>query len=152
MLSWMVRKSFLNNHPHCSQRFVLLGVERVREKTRQVSDDIGDQKRWLFCTLMSLAMDVDLLSQGIKYAGISAIGSPPQIHLSISTLQAVLATKAPPYGSPKAIHSWTGKHLGHCYGSTENVQSPSFYSFALTNGFPSPQQDPERVSLGSSLP
>jgi len=83
-------------------------------------------------------MKVQTLSQGINYDRISEIGSPLQIHLSITTPQAMLTTKAPPYGSLKVPYSRTGKHPGHCYGSTENVQLPVLYLFALANGSPFP--------------
>jgi hypothetical protein len=97
-------------------------------------------------------MNIYFLSQRIKYEGTTEAGSLPQIHLSITTPQARLTTKAPPYGSLKAMHSWTGKHPGYCRGFMESVQSPGLYSFPLANGPPFPQQDPGKVSRGLSLP
>ena len=82
--------------------------------------------------------NVQYLSQGINYDRTSEIGSPLQIHLPIITPQAMLAMKALPYGSLKALHSRTGKHPGHCCGSTESVRLSVLYLFAFANGSPFP--------------
>ena len=75
-----------------------------------------------------------LISQEIRFVKTFEIGYLPQIHLSISTLRAILATKVLPCGSFKAIPSQIGSHLGHCCGSTENVRpSTSTASPLLTN-------------------
>ena len=112
---------------------VHLGVDKMREETKQVANDMGDQKRSLFVRPTQLTMTVQSLSQGINYDTISEIGSPPQIHLSITTSQAMLTMKALAYGLLKALFSPTGKNPGHCYGSTGNVRLPVLYLFALTN-------------------
>ena len=81
------------------------------------------------------------ISQGIRFVKTFEIGSLPRIHLSISTLRAILATKALPYGSFKAIPSQIGSHLDHCCGSTENVRlstsptSPLLTDFYLHSRF-----------------
>jgi hypothetical protein len=46
---------------------------------------------------------------------------PPPIHPSITTPHLVLIMKVPRPGVPKGIPSQIGKHLGPCYGFTENV-------------------------------
>jgi hypothetical protein len=61
----------------------------------------------------------------MSYAKTFENGSPPLIHLSITTPQPVLITKVPRRGAPKGTPSQTGKHLGPCYGFTENVRVPS---------------------------
>ena len=79
--------------------------------------------------------------QGTRFDKTFEIGSPPQIPPSISTPRAMLAMKALPCGSFKAIPSQIGNHLDHCCGSTENVRlstSPSsllLTDFHLRSGF-----------------
>ena len=53
------------------------------------------------------------------------IGSPPLIHLSISTLHPVLITRVPQRGAPKGVRPKIGKNLAPCYGFTENVHIQS---------------------------
>ena len=82
-------------------------------------------------------MKAQLLSQGMSYERTSETGSLPRIHLSITRLQAMFATKAQPYGPWDVTPSRIGRRLVRCCGFMENVQSdrrlPRFF-FALANG------------------
>jgi hypothetical protein len=49
---------FSSIHSCCPDRFVRLGVERVREETQQVVNEMGSQKRSFFRSPTSLAIKV----------------------------------------------------------------------------------------------
>ena len=67
----------------------------------------------------------------MSYARIFENGSLPPIHLSITTLRPVLITRVLQRGAPEETLSQVGKHLGPCYGSTENVRIPSSFQVLL---------------------
>ena len=62
--------------------------------------------------------------KGMRCARTFENGSLPLIPLSISTLHLMLTTTALQPGAPKGTRSQVGKHLGPCYGFTENVHIP----------------------------
>jgi methyl-accepting chemotaxis protein len=56
-------------------------IQGVDNKVQQFTDHMGDQKRSSSNNLIWLAMNAQLLSQGISFEKTSETGSLPQIHL-----------------------------------------------------------------------